>query len=196
MTAYSNLSVDLPSRIRDLDPAFRKHAELNDLQVTYLFMKLASSFLLPYERIAGTSGASADDICDQQAIRPSLEFDRRFRESGYCKDFTKWKMIDTDDYSAGPEYWKNDTQPLELTAAKVLKIIRHSIAHSNLYFGGQETIQHIYFGNRRSNSPQSDEYRIIRATVAESEYLCERWIENVVNLKAHPALLFEALAVA
>jgi len=71
MTAYKNFTVDFPKRLMELDQQFRPIATSADLEVSYLLMKLTASFLLPYERIEGTSGARRSEIANPQRIRNS-----------------------------------------------------------------------------------------------------------------------------
>lgn len=128
-------------------------------------MRLAASFLLPYERIEGTSGARKADIKDSQSIRKWLELDKRFHEASYCSDITHWAVPDVEDFSRGPRGWRGKEHQLDWPVHKTLQTITHSVAHSNLLFGGDSTIEHIYLGSRRENDPETTKYRVIRCTV-------------------------------
>lgn len=114
MGAYKNFTVDLPKRIAELDQRFRHIASCADLDVSYMLMKLAASFLLPYERIEGTSGARKTDIADPQSIRKYLELDKRFRESAYCSVIGDWALIDVDGFDRGPVAWCGKEDQLDL----------------------------------------------------------------------------------
>ena len=81
MTLYKNFTVDLPSRIRELDPRYKRIAKSSGLEVSYLLMKLSTTFLLPYERAIGSSGARDTDLLDQQKLRKDLELDKKFASS-------------------------------------------------------------------------------------------------------------------
>lgn len=128
-------------------------------------MRLAASFLLPYERIEGTSGARKADIKDSQSIRKWLELDKRFHEASYCSDITHWAVPDVEDFSRGPRGWRGKEHQLDWPVHKTLQTITHSVAHSNLLFGGDSTIEHIYLGSRSENDQETTKYRVIRCTV-------------------------------
>src|SRR5437763_11488583 len=114
MTAYKNFTVDFPRRFIELDQQFRLIATSVDLDVTYLLMKLTASFLLPYERIEGTSGARRSEIADPQRIRKFLELDKRFGEASYCSDISQWSLLDVDDFHRGPRDWTSRERRLDL----------------------------------------------------------------------------------
>src|SRR5438128_7261394 len=121
MTTYKNFIVDFPKRLSELDREFRPIATSADLDVSYALMRLAASFLLPYERIEGTSGARRAEIKDSQSIRKFLELDKRFHEASYCSDITQWSLLDVDDFSRGPrEEWLGGER-VELVVYKVLQ---------------------------------------------------------------------------
>jgi hypothetical protein len=102
MSAYKNFTVELPERIQNLDKEFSQLAKVKNLEVTYLLMKLAAAFLLPYERISGTSGATSFDIVEPQRIRRTLELDKQFYRSSYPKNIDGWVRYDVNDFSNGP----------------------------------------------------------------------------------------------
>lgn len=195
MTAYKNFTVDFPQRIAELDERFRPIANSSDLEVSYTLMKLAASFLLPYERIAGTSGARRADITDSQSIRKYLELDKRFHQSRYCSDIGQWAWVDVDDFDRGPIAWvdrERKVYPDSLTH-EVLETIRHSVAHSNLFFGGEGRIEHIFLGSRRERDPQTNKYRVLRSTVGQLDNLIDAWIRNVQKLRVSPSLIWREL---
>lgn len=193
MTAYKNFTVDFPKRLTELDRKFRPIARSADLDVSYGLMRLAASFLLPYERIEGTSGSRRAEIRDPQSIRKFLELDKRFHEASYCSDITQWSLLDVDDFSRGPRDWLGSERRLDLVAYKVLQTIRHSVAHSNLFFGGDLTIEHIYLGSRTERDRETDKYRVVRSTVHELNHLVDAWILNVQKLRASPSLIWREL---
>jgi hypothetical protein len=178
MTAYKNFTVDLPERLMRLDKHFLPIAQGQDLEVTYLLMKLSTAFLLPYERIDGSSGTRASEISNPQNIRKYLELDKPFQRSSYCASPEKWRRINVDNFSRGPRFWKDQSsKKVQETVAKVLEMIRHATAHSNLYFGGEsETIQHIYFGNRMERNKNTEKYTIIRCDIGALNFLVTAWI--------------------
>lgn len=103
MTMYKNFTIDFPQRLGELDLKFRPIVDTADLGVSYVLIKLSSAFLLPYERIEGTSGARHSDIKKPQSIRKNLELDKRFREAKYCLDIHQWALSDVDNFQCGPD---------------------------------------------------------------------------------------------
>lgn len=151
MGHYRNFTVDFPSRLKKLDLQFRRYARSAELDVTYTLMKLSAAFLLPYERLDGDSGARNADVdpSQRQSIRRDLELDRQFSESSYCGDSTEWRLLDVTGFSGGPQQWHDTGRDIDAPVRKVLEIIRHSVAHSNLFFDGGPRIAHVYLGNRQ-----------------------------------------------
>lgn len=181
MSEYKKFAFDLPHRLKILDQEFSKIARKKNIDVSYLLMKLAASFLLPYERTRGTSGASETDIPSPESIRKDLELDKLFIQSSYCKDADVWSCIDVDNFSQGPREWsQKDWEPLKKQPThKVLDTLRHSLAHANLFFGGEDDIEHIYFGNRRERDKNTNKYRVIRCPVLDLNNLVNAWISNL-----------------
>jgi hypothetical protein len=75
---------------------------------------------------------------------------------------------------------------------KVLQTIRHSVAHSNLFFGGEKTIEHIFLGSRREPEP-TDRYRVARSSVHALNHLIDAWLRNVQKLRVSPSLIWPEL---
>lgn len=197
MTAYENFTVDLPKRIAELDSQFRGIASDMNLDVSYTLMKLVASFLLPYERIEGTSGARRVDVKDSQSIRKYLELDKRYHESAYCSSIDHWASIDVDDFSSGPQAaWLGKESSLNSPVHKVLKTIRHSIAHSNLFFGGEQKIEHVYLGSRKEINSETNKYRVLRCTVAGLQHFVDVWISNLQRLRVSSSLIWREIEEA
>lgn len=196
MTAYKNFTVDLPQRLKQLDQQFFQIAKTRNLEVSYILMKLCAVFILPYERIEGTSGARTLDISDAQSVRKYLELDKKFYRSSYCKNTSAWARLDVDDFSRGPCSWIGKEKSLDVTAAEILNILRHSIAHSNLFFGGETVIEHIYFANKRERDRTSNKYTVIRCDVQNMINLIDAWIENLQTLRISPSLIWKELETA
>jgi hypothetical protein len=167
------------------------------LDVTYTLMKLAAAFLLPYERLDGDSGARNADVdpSKRQSIRRDLELDRQFSESSYCGGSTEWRLLDVRGFSGGPQQWYGTEREIDAQVREVLEIIRHSVAHSNLFFGGGSQIEHVYLGNRRKEAGR-ETYSVIRCSVRELEHLLDSWITNVQKLRVNPALIWQELETA
>ena len=193
MTAYKNFVVDFPKRLRELDKQFWPIAKSADLEVSYVLMKLTASFLLPYERTVGTSGARQSEISGPQRIRKYLELDKPFREASYCSDITQWSFFDVDDFHLGPRDWTGRGFRSDFVVHEALQTIRHSAAHSNLFFGGEMTIEHIFLGSRRERDPNTDKYRVARSTVHALNHLIDAWIDNVQKLRVSPWLIWREL---
>lgn len=193
MTAYKNFTVDFPKRLAELDREFRPIARSADLDVSYALMRLAAAFLLPYERIEGTSGTRRTDILDSQSIRKFLELDKRFYEASYCSDVTQWAILDVDGFSSGPRGWLGSERKMDSVVFKVLQTIRHSVAHSNLFFGGDVTIEHIYLGSRKERDPETNNYRVVRCTLHELNHLVDAWVSNLQKLRVSPSLIWREL---
>ena len=193
MTAYKNFTVDFPKRLTELDREFRPIATSADLDVSYALMRLAASFLLPYERIERTSGARRADIRGPLPIRKFLELDKSFREASYCSDITQWAVLDVDNFSRGPRDWLGTERQMDLVVFKVLQTIRHSVAHSNLFFGGELMIEHIYLGSRRERDRETNKYRVVRCTLNELNHLVDAWVSNIQKLRVSPSLIWREL---
>ena len=197
MTAYKNFTVDFPERLMQLDQRFQEIARSDDFEVSYLLMKLAASFLLPYERIEGTSGARRTEISDPQSIRRFLELDKRFHEASYCSDIGQWSLLHVDDFQHGPRDWTRRECPLDsVVVHKVLQTIRHSVAHSNVFFGGESKIEHIYLGSRREKDRQTDKYEVVQSSVGALNHLIDAWISNLQKLRVSPSLIWPELGEA
>ena len=198
MGYYRNFTVDFPQRLSELDQKFRPIASSADLDVSYVLMKLAASFLLPYERLQGTSGARTADLDDRQRqfIRRVLELDKLFFQASYCGDRKDWFALDVENFMHGPKDWQGTEHRLESPVHQVLETIRHSVAHSNLFFGGEHQIEHVYLGSRREKLPETGKYRVIRCTVGELGHLVDAWIHNVQKLRVSPALIWRELDAA
>lgn len=197
MGHYGNFTVDFPKRLGELDRQFRPLAKSVDLDVTYALMKLAAAFLLPYERLDGDSGARNADVdpARRQSIRRDLELDRRFSESSYCGGSTGWRLLEVEGFSGGPKRWQGTERTVDRSVREVLEIIRHSVAHSNVFFGGQSAIEHVYLGNR-TPGPGPKTYSVIRCSVRELERLIDCWVQNVQKLRVNPALIWHELEAA
>jgi hypothetical protein len=195
MTAYRNFTVDFPARIEKLDKVFAPMAASDELEVTYLLMKVASAFLLPYERMYGDSGATRHDVLDPQGARAQLELDKKFVRSSYCDTWNEWRVFSVVDFSTGPLAWLEDDQGIPTwEVASTLKIVRHALAHSNIYFGGENsTIQHIYFGNRADRARGTDQYKVIRGSVQDVKRMIDTWLKNLHGLRASSALVWQAI---
>jgi hypothetical protein len=196
MTAYRNFTVDLPKRLSELDRQFQPVAKSADLDVSYLLMKLAACFLLPYERIEGSSGVRPSEKSDPRSIRKHLELDKQFHESTYCSDIVRWFLISVDDFRSGPRAWLGKEAQLHAPVHRVLTIVRHSVAHSNLFFGGENTIEHIYLGSRQERDPKTNKYTVVRCGVPDLNALVNAWIANVEKLRVSPALIWTEMEKA
>jgi len=196
MTTYKNFIVDFPKRLKHLDQQFMPVAKSADLEVSYILMKLTASFLLPYERIEGTSGTRRSEISDPLRIREYLELEKPFREASYCSEISQWSFFDVDDFHRGPQDWTVRDFRSDLVVHDVLQTIRHSAAHSNLFFGGEMTIEHIFLGNRRERDPNTDKYRVARGSVRALDHLIDAWIQNVEKLRVSPWLIWRELGEA
>lgn len=197
MSSYRNFTVDFPKRVDQLHVAFRPFAIGADLSVTYTLMRLAAGFLLPYERTVGKGGAGRAEVSSKQAIRATLELDQSFLQSAYVKGGVNWTMVETDEFDNGPRHWNERVQTMaDQQVHEVLQIVRHSTAHSNLFFGGSETIEHIYLGNRRERDENTNKYRVLRCTPDALEDLVERWFHNVEHLQSSPALIWAEIEKA
>lgn len=191
MSSYRNFTVDFPKRVQQLHVVFRPIASNADLSVTYALMRLAAGFLLPYERAVGNGGAGRAEVSSKQAIRKHLELDKKFLRSAYVTSRCDWKMVDVDDFDSGPQRWNERMQEMvDQQVHEVLAIVRHSTAHSNLFFGGSETIEHVYLGNRRERDEKTNKYRVLRCTLTGLEQLVDQWLYNVERLRGSPALIW------
>jgi len=198
MSSYRNFTVDFPKRVAQLDVVFRPFALNADLLVSYTLMRLASGFLLPYERIAGTSGAGRAEVSSKQNIRSTLELDKPFLRSGYCSDNDYWRVAKVDDFDAGPVRW-NDAMSIvdkKVMVWDLLQVVRHSTAHSNLFFGGEEQIEHIFLGSRLERDSMTNKYRVFQCTPLSLDHLLNRWFLNVEQLRESPALIWAELEAA
>ena len=196
---YKNFTIEFPHRLRLLDRQFAPIASGADLGVTYLLMKLAAAFVLPYERVQGTSGARAADVhkMGQQSIRIALELDKLFTHSSYCINKGDWSLLDVERFAGGPKGWiRGDMGQLHLTVHKVLRLVRHCVAHSNLFFGGESQIEHVFLGSRREKSENSGSYRVIRCTTGALDHLIDAWLDNVEKLRVNPAMIWRELRMA
>jgi len=196
MTAYRNFTVEFPTRLAELDKVFKPIASSAELEVSYTLMKLAASFLLPYERVEGTSGARTADLKERQSIRKYLELDKRFHQASYCSNGDQWSYLDVDDFAHGPTNWVTNGYKLKSPVHKVLETIRHSVAHSNLFFGGDSKIEHIYLGSRREKDPDTNQYRVLWCTVNELNHLVDAWITNLKKLSVSPSVIWAELEEA
>jgi hypothetical protein len=194
MSTYKNFTVDFPKRIKELDQQFRPLATTTDLEVSYLLMKLAGAFLLPYERIKGSSGARRSEIADPQPIRKFLELDKRFTKTSYCSNIAEWSMFNVDNFHCGPCAWdRNDQDLATIEVHVVLQTIRHSLAHSNLFFGGDSKIEHVYLGSRREKVSDTDKYQVVCSSVNALNQLVDTWLSNVQKLRISPSLIWHEL---
>lgn len=199
MGHYRNFTVDFPQRLGELDQQFLPIASAAGLEVSYVLMKLAAAFLLPYERLEGTSGTRTADVDpnQRQVIRQALELDKLFFQASYCGDRTKWFSLDVENFMRGPSDRQGAERRLESPVHEVLETIRHSVAHSNLFFGGGGVeIEHVYLGNRRERLPDTGKYQVIRCTVSELGHLVDAWIHNLQELRVSPVLIWRELEAA
>jgi len=193
MTAYKNFTVDYPARIRDLDESFRSIAAGKGLEVSYALMKLAGAFVLPYERVEGTSGAI--EVKNRQTIRKNLELDKRFCETSYYSDISQWCLFDVTRFRIHNDEWPRKISQMREPAHRLLRIIRHSIAHSNLLFGGEEHIEHIYLGSLIDENDRQRGWHVIRCNLSELNTLIDSWINNLQKAGARPSVVWTELEV-
>ena len=198
MSSYRNFTIEFPKRVAQLDIEFRPLALRADLFVSYTMMRLASGFLLPYERVAGTSGAARAEITSKQKIRSTLELDKPFCESGYFSHNDYWRVANVEDFDAGPVRWNDSMSEVDnnVMVCDLLQVVRHSTAHSNLFFGGEEQIEHIFLGSKRERDPMTNKYRVFQCTPSSLDRLLNRWFLNMEQLRDSPALIWAALEVA
>lgn len=198
MSNYRNFTIDFPKRVAQLDIAFRGFALDADLLVSYSLMRLASGFLLPYERVDGKSGAGRAEISSKQGIRTTLELDKPFRRSGYCSGNDFWKAANVEDFDAGPVRWDDAMGVVDenVRVWELLRVIRHATAHSNLFFGGKEQIEHIFLGSRLEQDQMTNKYRVYKCTPLSLDHLINRWFLNVEQLRGSPALIWAELEAA
>lgn len=197
MTAYRNFTIDFPARVAQLDAFVRPIAADAELEVSYLVMKMASAFLLPYERLQGSSGAARADVSDRQQIRQALQLDKPWRESQYCSDIVDWELMEVPDFHRGPEYWSKTVKPVrDKVVHDLLKTVRHSIAHSNLFFGGEKKLEHIYIGSRLNRNDTTGTYIVLRGTIKAVDHMVAAWLERVGDLRASPSLVWRELEQA
>ena len=128
-------------------------------------------------------------------MRVPLELDKPFLRSSYSNPWNAWRKHDVEDFSRGPVAWLELEKPLgSMTSAAVLRTVRHAVAHSNVYFGGEgEDIDHIYFGNRTEQDEMTDKYKVVRGTLADVTRMISSWLDNVGRLRATSALVLQAL---
>ena len=105
-------------------------------------------------------------------------------------------MLNVEDFQRGPSGWLGTEARLDLPVHEVLKTVRHSVAHSNLFFGGESTIEHVYLGSRKERDPATGKYLIVRCTIDELNHLVSAWISNVQNLRVSPSLIWRELEEA
>jgi hypothetical protein len=197
VTAYRNFTVDFPARVAQLDAALRSVAADADLEVSYLVMKLAATFLLPYERLQGTSGAARADVSDRQRIRRTLQLDKRWHESDYCSDLSSWALFHVSGFHRGPRDWSAADRPLNDTVAhELLKVVRHSIAHSNLFFGGEQRLEHIHIGSRLNRDDPNGPYVVLRGTIGAVDHLVSAWLGRLRDLRASPSVIWQEIEIA
>ncbi|MBP7017064.1 MAG: hypothetical protein KBB23_07745 [Smithella sp.] len=198
MSNYQNFTVDFPKRVAQLDVAFRPFALGADLLVSYTLMRLASGFLIPYERVNGTSGAGRAEVSSKKRIRSTLELDRPFCRSGYCSDKDYWMVANVEDFDAGPVQWKNAMNIVgkNVMVCDVLRVLRNSTAHSNLFFGGEEQIEHIFLGNKLEQDRMTNKYQVFQCTPSSLDHLLNRWFLNMERLRDSPALIWAELEAA
>jgi len=198
MSMYKSFILDFPERVRLLDEAFCREARSKRFEVTFLLMKLSASFLLPYERIKGTSSVRPDDGCGVSNVRVKLELDKRFHESGYCASPVNWFAFEVEKemFSAGDKAWPENRPPLEKrwVVHKVLKRLRHALAHSNIHFGGEEEISHVYFGSWLSRTCK-DRFQVFGCGINDLRHLSCSWIENLARLDQTRPVIAKVLAM-
>jgi hypothetical protein len=119
----------------------------------------------------------------------------KFCDSSYCGGSKEWRLLDVEGFSGGPRQWRGAERRIDASVREVLEIIRHSVAHSNVFFGGESQIEHVYLGNR-AKGPGRETYTILRCNVRELEDLLDSWIGNVQKLRVNPALIWQELEAA
>lgn len=190
MTQYRNLTVDFPSRIHDLDVHFRPIALGMKLEVTYAIMKLASAFLLPYERIDGQSGAKRADVSSGRDLRRALGLGSPFDTSRYCADPEHWACFTVPTFPFDVDSWAGVRSTPSQSTATILETMRHAIAHSNLLFAGCEDIELVFMASRDGSTGGC---RVVRCTGDALNNFADRWIENLATLPTCHGLVWNVI---
>lgn len=182
MTAYRNFSLEFPERVKELDQDFIACAKQRNLEVTYLMMKASSCFLLPFERLAGDSGVSSAEVPNQQKIRKHLNFDEPFARTFYCDGDERWAQGNVDNFSSGPEAWiDKDCWVLPimgLASCKVLRTLRHSLAHS-IFLWWRAADRGCLLRCKAREKESTEKYTVYRCSVNSLNHLLDSWIEKV-----------------
>jgi len=77
-----------------------------------------------------------------------------------------------------------------------LKVVRHSIAHSNLFFGGEQQLEHIYIGSRVNRDDANGPYVVLRGTIEAVDHLVSAWLGRLRDLRASPSVIWQEIETA
>lgn len=201
MSEFRNFSVEFPERLAQLDGHFRPLADRENLQVSYLLMRLTSAFLLPYERTFGDSGEQGADVADSQRVRKVLELDKPFTASTYALQ-SDWTRFQVSNYSARSEDWIR-TSLAASTVHQVLQDVRYALSHSNLRFAVQpfrsgapvaseKDINYVFLAARAERLP-TQQYRVTQFSVTGLDGLVDQWVANVTKVRTSPHTIWREI---
>jgi len=195
---YTNISIELPNRIKILDTEFSRIAKNRNYEATYLLMKLYPSFLAPYERITNKSHASKMDNINRVELTKLLHLNDVFNNSVFVAD-SKWHETSAetaDDFCRKVVEWFASKNETTLYVKDVLSIVRNALAHSNIHFGGKtkKRIDHVFFA---SNWPKKgDKIKILMCSIEAAEYFTDFWIQSIKSVGLSSGVIWQEILQA
>lgn len=209
MSNYRNFIEDFPNRCRDLLLLAYEDAAAKDREVTLTLMVASAGFLIPFERLRNDGlyiQPSRDrekfpevtQKLDQLLVQP-------WKDSPFGKEGAgSWSTGPLKYPNAPVEGWAEliNLQPLSLstTVGNIVKIIRHGLAHGNIYTrpAAQGQIQAIVFvsGGENRNTGKLKPYEFIHVSPADFRRFLLTWFKLLASWKVSQEEVLQALEQA
>lgn len=207
MSNYRDFIEDFPSRCKDLLLLAHEQAASNDREVTLSLMVASAGFLVPFERLRGgglyiqpTRGretfpepaANLDHLLDQ----PWAEFGK----PGANSWATGPSQSPDKPMDSWPELGNLQPPSQATTVAKILTIMRHALAHGNIYTRPtrEKKIQAIIFVSRGENrrTGRLTPYEFVYVSPSDFRNFLLTWFDLIATWNISQEEIVEALETA
>jgi hypothetical protein len=200
MTAYKNFIEDFPRRCRDVLDLAGKSARYRGLEVTLTLMVASAGLIVPYERLKPEGeidhpSADSKTFAGAAAKLKSLLNEPFLSSCLWNEASATWRSGELLSVTGDPDSWDGLQRPRPISKEKrvrtVLKTIRNSLAHGNIYTL-QNPIQEIIFieVNKHKDPPG---YSFISVAPDEFRKFLENWFEFLNDLHVPREVAFGTL---
>ena len=220
MSEYIHFVKDFTLRCEELMKRIDKDNNIYDLKVTGLLMVASAAINIPFERLrpvsANMTPNPSGDI--EKYSEAAQQFNQLLDSNfiGSClapNDMSsEWLIAEPKSVEGSPETWATSFKIIsrKKTVKAVLKIIRHALAHGNIFTKSGTTLVDVNVGKNKRREIQEvilisveaekdesnnirygtvDHYNCISVTPIAFEKLLRGWFGFIKNIKIYPYVI-------